>query len=507
MYSTILSLFISMCMVFSSQSSSFNAVSNFLSQNKVSSYTATGALSIELESEISDNLKNDMKPFNLQSLFNALNDLEISWKADALTKNESTKTYSYFEVTAPDFSVNFDAYSKISKHAAEQYVLLPTASKIMLPEKYEDKKYLSNNVAVSLDEALYFEKIGNMLTAMFDENSEVVKFIKENKEVFSKKNSEYTLKLNSGQLLDFSKAVALEICSNEETADFLNYYISYFKDVLSVSPQNKEMLSVIGEIPELKKEDIYGARTYITEFFENINGYKILGEDGITFTVRTNSKNQITNINGVIDLELDLSEQFAYTDEDVFKINALIRFDNSYTNINKLTSIKIPASITQNCVDLVDWIEEYTKEQEIIYEDDYYVNEDPDYIDNLILPATDGTITLIDNYNYKVNLKNPLKVIDGVDYIAIRDLEEMYYFDYIEYNPETNTVHFSLYNEQYAFKIGSNEIKSDFYSITLTTPTLNIDGTCYVPLKSFLKGVMGENCYWDGNLRAIIIHW
>lgn len=77
----------------------------------------------------------------------------------------------------------------------------------------------------------------------------------------------------------------------------------------------------------------------------------------------------------------------------------------------------------------------------------------------------------------------------------------------ISYIPETNTVEFELYGEKYSFVIGEREIKSEFYSTYLTSPTLNIDGKCYVPLKSFIYGIMSSQCYWDNDMRAIMIYY
>lgn len=517
MYTAFLSFLLSMCMIFSGTGISFGALKDLPFENNINSYTSKGTLNISLTSEISDSIKKDMKPFNLQSLFNALNDFEASWENNILTKNNQTKASAVFTVSAPDISFSSSAYSKISEEKSVAYTVIPTVLKAYLPEKYEDCKYAFCEYNTKIDEKEYSKLYSSLITSVLKNENELTDYLKDNKDIFKKRNSEYTLTLDNEQLLDFSKALALTTCSTEETTEFLNFYIEYIKS--AIKENNLQPSPVFDEEffeYELSSADIYGARAYITEFFDSIKGCKLLGEKGLVLKIKTNNKNQITNVNLAVDLSVDMAKLCGYA--DTFNINAFITLNNDFTNINKLTTVSIPNFPDEECVKAADLASEYQREIDEAYNNDYDYDYDYDYgygdyrdfleedsyIDNLVLPAPDGSITLIKD-NYRVDLKNPLKVIDGVDYVSLRDFKDIYYMENISYIPETNTVEFELYGEKYSFVIGEREIKSEFYSTYLTSPTLNIDGKCYVPLKSFIYGILDGECYWNSDMRAIII--
>lgn len=528
MYTAFLSFFLSLCMIFSGTNGSLSSLKGLSFNDNINSYTSKGTLNITLKSEISDNIKKEMKPFNLQSLFNALNDFEISWENNLLTKNNQTKANATFSVSSPDMTFTSSTYSKIDDKKSQCYVAIPTVLKTNLPEKYENCKYAFYDFNTKFDEETYINLYSSLVSSMLKNENELTDYIKENKDIFKKRNSEYTITLNNDQLLDFSKALALTFLKTEETTEFLNFYIEYIKSAIKenislTSPASNEEISEYAPTPTndalflilgedffdytLSSADIYSARTHITEFFDSIKGCEILGEKGLVLKLKANNKNQITNVNLTAALSVDIAKLCGYS--DTFKINAFIELNNDFTNINKLTYVSIPNFSDKECVNVWDWVTEYQKEIEesYNYDDDYeYDDYGENYIDNLVLPASDGSITLIKD-DFKVDLINPLKVINGVDYISLRDLENMYYFDSIEYIPETNTVEFELYGEKYNFIIGENEIKTEFYSTCLTSPTTNIDGKCYVPLKSFIYGIFSSQCYWDNEMKAIIIYW
>ncbi len=523
MQTGILSLFLSLCMIFSSTGGIKSAN---LKQAELTSYTTQGTLSIELTSEIDEETKNEMKPFNLQSVFNALSDFKMAWGGNVILDKTSFETEATSGIVAPDMNFTVKTYEKMSEGNFETVLEIPTIYRLFLPEEYEDATYVSassDDISNPTEEDLVNIKLINDLTneifkSMTDKDSLVYKFAEENKNIFSKKGSVYTIKLNDETVIGFAKAIALDFCDNEKSVQYIKSLANYIKPILkSVYPGNEmfeEIIMTLDMAESLDEAALQAAKIYITEFFADLDDIEFFEENGLTINVKMTDKGYIENINMSLDVSFDLTEtmSYSYDDDAKFIIDALITYNNDFSNFNKIEKIEKPKNTKENTVSVKDWLTVYYNEieEQSSYEDYEYTNEDPDYIGNIELPAADGSVKyFFDDYLIDFGEHKPI-VVNGIDYVELTAIDYALSWGYeyqYRWDNETKTMYVTDWYETYSFKINTDVIYYDQYAIKLAAPIIDVNGVCYVPLKTYIKAVHNSDCYWDPELRSIIINW
>ena len=84
MQTGILSLLLSLCMMFSSTGGAKIAKPANLSSANLTSFTTQGEIKVDLKADIDEETKDNMKPFNLQSVLNALSDFKMVWGGNVI---------------------------------------------------------------------------------------------------------------------------------------------------------------------------------------------------------------------------------------------------------------------------------------------------------------------------------------------------------------------------------------------------------------------------------------
>ena len=108
MQASLLSLLLSLCMLFSSTGGSIKTNSN------LSSFTTHGELSVTLKADIDEETKEDMKPFNLQSVLNALSDFKMVWDCDVILDKANYESVSSASIEAPDLNFTSRVYQNVA---------------------------------------------------------------------------------------------------------------------------------------------------------------------------------------------------------------------------------------------------------------------------------------------------------------------------------------------------------------------------------------------------------
>ncbi len=538
MQTGILSLLLSLCMIFSSTGGVKNAN---LSKTELTSYTTQGELTIELKADIDEETKEDMKPFNLQSVFNALSDFKMVWGGNVILDKANYESSSTSGIEAPDMKFTARAYEKVTENSFEVISEIPTITRFSLPEKYENAKYLSissndiaDNKKAVLDTAGLYKMTDKLFSSMTEKDSVIYKFAQENKEIFSHKSGVYTISFNNENFEEFIKALVFEFLQNENSVEYIKTLADYITPIFSAMYPDTEEFNQIISFVEMADMLDASHLEYLKEsaetVFEDIEGVDLFGNEGFVIKIDTTSKGYIENINAKLDLSFDFSEMFSYADDEEnqkFVVDALITYNNDFSNFNRVEKIEKPESTDENTVSYKDLMTEnfnniiteaYPDYEDIYYEDEYvnswytkYYGEEPQYYYELSLPMADGSIpyfngdTLINFGEYQ-----PL-VVNGVDYVELTAIDSILSWgdEYIySWNNDLKTMFVDNgWGKTYSFKINTDTINFGHYNIKLTDPIIDVNGVCYVPLKTYINAIHGSECHWDNELRSIFINW
>jgi len=534
MQTGILSLLLSLCMLFSSTG---GIKKTNLSSSELKSYTTQGELTIELNADIDEETKENMKPFNLQSVFNALSDFKMVWGGNVILDKINYESIATSAIEAPDMKFTAKSYQKLTDDELTIISELPTISRFALPEKYENAKYVSMSLnesdsTPSLNTQKLYEMTNKLFTSMAQEDSLIYKFAEENKEIFSYKSGVYTISFENENFEEFVKALVFEFCENENSVEYIKALANYISPLLSAMyPDNEEFNEVISFFQmadTLDKTHLDYLKESAETIFEDIEGVDLFGEKGLVIKVDTTDKGYIENINAQIDLSFNLTEMFSYADEEEnqkFIIDAFIVYNNDFSNFNKIEKIEKPEITNENTVSYKNWLSELLPEEEALYpeyesgyyEDEYednwyekYYGENPQYYYDIALPMADGSIpyfindTLVDFGEHK-----PI-VVNGVDYVELTSIDKILSWgdNYIySWNNDTKTMFVDNgWGKTYSFKINTDIINFGPYSIKLTDPIIDVYGVCYVPLKTYISAIHNYECRWDNELRSIFIY-
>lgn len=74
------------------------------------SFSGTGTLEIELNSKLPEEIKEEIKPFNIQSLLNALSDFKLARGENSYTDNDNI-----YNISGEIYDLDYSEFMKISK--------------------------------------------------------------------------------------------------------------------------------------------------------------------------------------------------------------------------------------------------------------------------------------------------------------------------------------------------------------------------------------------------------
>ncbi len=527
MQSGILSLLLSLCMLFSS-------TGGIKTNTNLSSFTTSGELSVVLKADIDEETKEDMKPFNLQSVLNALSDFKMTWSGDVILDGVNYESASSASVEAPDMKFTSKVYQKVTDDSITVINEMPTLMRFTLPEKFENARYLSATSdkieQKNISNAEIYKLTNEFFASMTQKDSLVYKFAEENKDIFSCKSGVYTIKFGNENFEEFVKTLVYEFCENKNSVEYTKALADYFKTVLSAiypdTDEFNEILSGFDMIESVDEEQLSYFKESAEAFFEMVEGVDLFGEKGLVIKIDTTDKGYIENINIQIDLSFDFSEMFSYADDEEnqkFIVDAFVVYNEDFSNFNKIEKITKLASNAENTADYKEYLNEYLldieEEAQPDYEYEYYEEDNwyekyfgevPIYFDEMELPMADGTIpyfingSLVDFGEYK-----PI-VVNGVDYVELTAIDKILSWgdDYIySWNNDLKTMFVDNgWGKTYSFKINTDNINFGNYSIKLTDPIIDVNGVCYVPLKTYTSALFSSECEWDGELRSIFIY-
>ena len=490
------------------------------------SYTSTGTMEIKLTSAVPKEIKDDMKPFNLQSLLNALSDFKLAWGESAYVKDNDINTKTTFGISTPSASFVTNSYIYTENGDMVTVVDLPSIAKAFLPEEYENasKAYFKfsefNEFSTDMINMNYAEffKIANSL------NKDMQKFILNYGEfvpeitgLIKKIGTTYTLTISDEQLKNIINSAVTAYMTNDEARKTANEFIVKFCEIyksMYTEEFYNETFGIFAEqLNTQKKEDLLYAYEEFNDAMEVLKKIRILGNDGIKISY-TFQGGYIKNVSGLIDFVIDISNISGEIDgteySSDFYIGGVIKYNQDITNINKLKKTDVIDFDLSDAVSFIDWVNAYNTDQpaapEYEYEYDYnYDYCEKDYLKAVTLPAEDGSITIMD-YDYKMDLMGlEAKNINGTLYIPLEALLNSYYDTDYYWDNEAKEMVIPSHTINYYIKADTNIIYTDTHQIALNGKVLNIDGYLYVPLRSYINAVYHDTVYWSSDLNTAFI--
>ena len=483
--------------------------------DKLNSYISTGTLDIELNAVVPDEVKEEMKPFNLQSLMNALSDFKLAWGETTSLKDNKINSKLTYGVSSPEFSYVSDMYVYTEDNDLIYAFDIPTIFKVYLPEEYENAEtayYSYNelteqaNIPVSLNIEELTAKSREIQKEMVSFLTKYTDSIKDFPKLIQKSGRKYTLTLSDEQLKNIIKSFVEAYCTNEKARKSANEFAASFLELYKTmyTEEYYEMLfgGFYEAIDNISQDDLNAFYEQFTSYFEAFKSIRLLGNKGIKISYEFDSNGYIREVGGTIDFMIDVSNISLIADgmeySSDFYINGVIKYEQEFTKINQVTKKDVFDKALDNSIPLWDWIEAYTPSYEADYEYEYDYFEN--HISNAVLPRPDG-VTALYNYGDEILLEGfTPKMIDGTLYAPLEQLLKDQYFDFY-WNAEMGEMAVTDYIRNYYIKPNSNKIYSDGYSITLDKNVILIDDFMYVPFRSFSNAVLGQPVYYNAELN------
>ena len=486
---------------------------------EIKSYVSTGTLETKLTAVIPSDYKEDIKPFNLQSLLNALSDLKIVWGETTAYNNDTDITSkATLGVQAPDFSFVTNSYVYTQNDKFIYAFDIPTVMRPWLPEKYENVKKAYYDLDEIMADAPDFNNSAFEFKRLI---SESYKLQKDYKKVFmdygeymksidgavKKTGNTFTITLTDSQLKDVVDDVVKTYCTNknarESSHTVLKGILAIYKGMYSTEFYEEtfgELENYVNTVSDDYLSEYYGE---FAKSFEKFREIKLLGDKGMTLAFTFTPSGFIKNVNAEIDAVIDISGisklngEEEYTED--FYINGLIKYNQDITDINSVKKADIPSIDYNSAVNIKDWIEECKVEYP-----DYEYEYPENHIKNVELPAQNGEITLFDDY-YKIDTMGlQPRIIDGKLYAPLEPLLKSKYMS-CYWDNEAKEMVIPSHSNNYFIKPDSNVIYTDNYTITLSDKVINIDGFLYVPLRSFVNAMFNDKVFWHSEYNAAVI--
>lgn len=472
----------------------------------IKSYTKESTVSFELGSKIPDEVKESMKPYYLPSILNAADDVKISSSQDY----SNYKSKQSLTVTTDTSSFSFNAYSAVDGSVQTVYQI-PTIAKAFLPEEYTNAEYAAMDVK-EINELTAAIPGGAVISSSINGDDakklskSAITFLKnylpksgELPEIVTKSGKTYTIKLTSEHFKAITAALVetyiTDKTARRDVSDFIYGVIDFYELIYGkefCTDMRSDADSFFSSTDEIQ------LAADAAEMIADINKTIRLGDEGLVITSTVGKSGYIEKTDTTADIIFDINEIGDY--EQPFYVELKMKSSSALSNINKLKDFDIPKIDGSKTISLVKWLEAYENSPEEPADDYFY---SPHYIENVKLPAEDGSITLFQS-DFKVDLGDGKLInVDGTIYAPEEFIR--YFIGNCAENYGTITI--DMYcGSQLNGLVNSDTFVSNSSKIILSKPAIKIDDRVYFPLRSIAELFITDSVIWDGERNCIIMN-
>ena len=256
----------------------------------------------------------------------------------------------------------------------------------------------------------------------------------------------------------------------------------------------------------MDNEDLVESKLSINTIFEYLSQIPILGDKGLSITYTLDKQGYIAMVEGFADIIIDIKAISAVMGEeysDDFNFKLLFNFKEEYKEINAIKYIEMPKITDENNISYINLLKNIMENNNNPYED--YIDE-PEYV----LPAPDGSISVI-SYGDKIDFGNKeAQIIDGTLYVPFEELVANYGYEHM-WDKEAKMASFKRgyqpIDSLRKFEPHGDIIYCNDYQIKLSKSMVTIDDYIYVPLKTFAIAVLGQKVRWDEDKNAAYLEY
>ncbi|MTI46739.1 MAG: hypothetical protein FH761_02805 [Firmicutes bacterium] len=402
----------------------FNAL---IKQNNMTSYESDTSIKVN----VNVTGLSEEKQMEIQELLYMINNSDITLHQQMESNEEQTKVKSQtnigmnFAGIVMDMNLWVDSDLSGDELSMKEIFQLPPLMMMSMPESYRNKEYMV------LDLSDIYQNMGQEEVAI---NSEILKettelskefqliaeaFFKEyakdfnfKKNIISYKGKEtidgktamvYQLKLDDETFKEFLRYATHRLIESDSTEDLVREYFSiitkFTEDMNTENEVEKEeMTQSLNEMLEVFSEDSREeVLNDIDTFFDTIDNFNILGEEGLLIDFKLDKKGNILNTNGKIHFSINQNDfnniniqQYNTKREPGFTqdtpqtkdtpssvenmiIDIKLEFNQDIYNINEEINIEIPELTEENSVNYMDMFkieQEMMNTQEEVYNTD-----------------------------------------------------------------------------------------------------------------------------------------
>lgn len=354
-----------------------------------------GVTAVETETEISFQIKGEgfdqSEQMMIDQLGASLNNLKFLLKQKSLSNEDQTQAKAEGELSIDLggmlISAKIWADVDLDTGDMKSIIQLPAMlSGLMGPAA--DKRYLVYDIKemmeledeeVDMEEIMELQKelepkiikLAEEIEKEFKPDFKIIN-LKEEIEVDGEKTKVYELKLDDKTLKELVKEFVNTTLDSEGSKSFIMDYIDLAMKMVATGEfteeEMAEMKDGIKDVEENLDKNVEKAKEEFNKFMTKIEDVQLLGEKGITIEYSIGKDGYIVEINGVIDLRLNLEEisKVMEAEEETKGILKLtINYNTKNKNINnKDLKVELPELTEENSIDLLEMIELQMKELE-----------------------------------------------------------------------------------------------------------------------------------------------
>ena len=494
--------------VFAAVGCSADGLSYLAMQEKLlslSSYRESGNVSFRLDAQIPSELEEDMAPMYLPSILHAIDDVNMDYDVQ-YCKGESMNRFC---VRTANTSFDIDTFFTEDGTFISE---IPTVAKAFLPKKYADAEYVALDTKEISESADETGETGVTLGGAMELSRSIYVFLKSYlpkavslPEIVSRSGNVYTIRISDENLKVILRELTNLYLTSEEARQDVN---TLYEAVLSFygAAYGEDFVSEIREGADefFAMTDFESAKVMTDAFFDTLDAVPLLGEDGIVIKTAVDKNGYPQKAEAIVDLRIDMNYFKEISSgkplyDEPFVISARLSTVAELSEINKIKQLDIPRTDGTKTVSLKEW----TEERNLAGESVPYVNDDPDYIGNVELPAADGSITVFQHsYRRHFDGAKP-RMTDGTLYVPVSFFTENYP---VGCEVVDNTVFLYRYGKCYYAPVGSDVWETDFYSVDVRQPIIKADGEIYLPLRAVWESLNFGSVKWDETKNCVNVY-
>lgn len=163
----------------------------------------------------------------------------------------------------------------------------------------------------------------------------------------------YELKLNDESFKSLMRYSINNLIEDENVMKFMTEYMDIVFSTVEVSEDEKQELNK--EIDKMK-EELPNLKEGFNKFMDEMDEFKILGDEGIVIEYAINKDGYIISEKGFMDISLNLKDISSKLNEEEMKgiVKLKIEFDTKVSKINEGLKIEMPKLTEENSFSLTD---------------------------------------------------------------------------------------------------------------------------------------------------------